>query len=181
MFYSICLLTVSRCPIFLFFFCGGGGGVGGGFCREWRMFKERVGILYLLLDCGMLQIVSSIIFSVTYFSWFWLHKGSTFLYLVESKGFWRWCTTLRNPAVLRPYILSIASCESTITAATTGLLYQPRMMIDNDDVEQSMDWVAGETEALGGNLFHFHFVHHKSRMTRLPGLEPAPSQWEASD
>jgi hypothetical protein len=40
------------------------------------------------------------------------------------------------------------------------------------------DW-QGETEALGENLPQCRFVHHKSHM--LPGREPGPPRWEASD
>jgi hypothetical protein len=31
-------------------------------------------------------------------------------------------------------------------------------------VEQPMEWLAGETEVLGENLFQCRFVHHKSHM-----------------
>jgi hypothetical protein len=63
------------------------------------------------------------------------------------------------------------------TAATTGLLYQPRMVI----VKKLVDWrLAGATEILGENLPQRHFVHHTSHMTR-PGFESGQLRWEASD
>jgi hypothetical protein len=40
--------------------------------------------------------------------------------------------------------------------------------------------LAGETEALGGNLPQYHFVHQKSHMT-CPGIETVPPRWEAGD
>jgi hypothetical protein len=52
--------------------------------------------------------------------------------------------------------------EFTIAEATTGVAYQPRMIMS---VEQSAGWLAGETEVLNENLFQCHFVHHKSHMT----------------
>jgi hypothetical protein len=58
--------------------------------------------------------------------------------------------------------------EFTITEATTGLLYQPRMVMS---VERSVEWVVGETEVSGENLPQCRFVHQRSPMTWL-GLEP---------
>jgi hypothetical protein len=46
-------------------------------------------------------------------------------------------------------------------------------------VEKLMEWLAREAEVLGENLPQFLFVHHKSHM--LPGSEPGPQRWEASD
>jgi hypothetical protein len=62
------------------------------------------------------------------------------------------------------------------TTATTGLLYEPQMI-----VEKLVEWrLAGETEVLGENPSQRHFVHHKSHMTK-PGFEPGPPRWEAND
>jgi hypothetical protein len=48
------------------------------------------------------------------------------------------------------------------------------------NVEQSVEWVLGETQFLPENLPQCCFVHHKSHMTYF-GLEPKPPRWEASD
>jgi hypothetical protein len=62
------------------------------------------------------------------------------------------------------------------TAATTGLVYQPRMIGEGDCGE-----IGGMKIGRGNrNLPQRHFVHHKSHMTR-PGFEPGPPRWEASD
>jgi hypothetical protein len=38
-------------------------------------------------------------------------------------------------------------------------------------VQQSVEWLAWETEVLGANLLQCHFINHKSHMA-WPGLEP---------
>jgi hypothetical protein len=78
-----------------------------------------------------------------------------------------------------PSFLRWSGTESTITDATTGLMYKPWMM-DND-----------ECGAVSGMFDRWHrgtwrkpaqcrFAHHKSHMT-FPGLEPGLPQWEAGD
>jgi hypothetical protein len=57
------------------------------------------------------------------------------------------------------------------TAATNGLLCQPRVIM----MEKLVEWFAGETEVLGENLPQCPFVHHKPHM--LPGREPEPPWW----
>jgi hypothetical protein len=39
------------------------------------------------------------------------------------------------------------------------------MVMDADELEQSVEFLAEETEVLGDNLPQCHFVHHKSYMT----------------
>jgi hypothetical protein len=61
------------------------------------------------------------------------------------------------------------------TAATNGLLCQPRMIMM---MEKFVEWLAGETEVLGENLSQYCFVHHKPHMLpgREPGGKPAPNR-----
>jgi hypothetical protein len=73
-------------------------------------------------------------------------------------------------------------CGGTLgTAATAGLLYQPRMIGEGDCGEKLVEYrLAGETEVLGEKPPQRHSVHHKSHMTR-PGFEPGPPRWVASN
>jgi hypothetical protein len=55
------------------------------------------------------------------------------------------------------FIFFILVCEATGTAATPGLLCQPRVIVKMI-VERQMECrLAGETEVLGGNLPQRHF------------------------
>jgi hypothetical protein len=77
------------------------------------------------------------------------------------------------------YFFLILVCEAIGTAATPGLLCQPRVIVKMT-VKQMECRLAVETEVLGENLPQVHFVYHKPHMTR-PGFEPGPPRWETSD
>jgi hypothetical protein len=47
------------------------------------------------------------------------------------------------------------------------------------DAGELVEWLAGETEVFGENLPQCRFFRHKPHM--LPGREPGPPRWEASD
>jgi hypothetical protein len=70
-------------------------------------------------------------------------------------------------------------CDGTLgTAATTGLLYQPRMIGDGGQIGGMK--IGRENRSTRRKPAPAHFVHHKSHMTR-PGFEHGPPRWEASD
>jgi hypothetical protein len=49
------------------------------------------------------------------------------------------------------------------------------------NVEQSVEWeLAEETEVLGENLPHCHFLHNKSHMA-WHGIESGPTRWESGE
>jgi hypothetical protein len=66
------------------------------------------------------------------------------------------------------------------TAATSGLMYQPRMIGEGDYGEIGGIKIGRGSRSTPRKPAQRHFVHHKSNMTR-PGFEPGPSRWEASD
>jgi hypothetical protein len=90
--------------------------------------------------------------------------------------------TLELPAytILKGLQFFLNLCCGTVgTAATTGLLYQPRMIGDGDCGE-----ICGMKNGRGKRSTRRkpppgHFVHHKSHMTRP--FEPGPPRWESSD
>jgi hypothetical protein len=61
------------------------------------------------------------------------------------------------------------------TAATTGLLYQPRMIGVCDRGKIDGMKIGMETELLGENLPQRHFVHHKSQNKHRTGYLPKGS------
>jgi hypothetical protein len=70
--------------------------------------------------------------------------------------------------------------ETIGTAATPGLLCQPRVIMTMI-VESMMECrLAGETEVLGENLPQRHFCPSQN-ITCPPGFEPGPPCWEAGD
>jgi hypothetical protein len=72
-------------------------------------------------------------------------------------------------------------CEAIGTAATPGLLCQPRVIMKMIVENQMECRLAGETEVFGENLPQRRCCpSQKSHMTR-PGFEPVLPRWEASD
>jgi hypothetical protein len=78
-------------------------------------------------------------------------------------------------------IFLILVCEAIGTAATPGLLCQPRVIVKMIAQKQMECRLAGETEVLGEKAAPAPlFSITKSHMTR-PGFEPGPPRWEAGD
>jgi hypothetical protein len=72
-------------------------------------------------------------------------------------------------------------CEAIGTAATPGLLCQPRVIVKMIVDNQMECRLAGETEVLGRKPAPAPLSSiTKSHMTRL-GFEPGPPPWEAGD
>jgi hypothetical protein len=73
-------------------------------------------------------------------------------------------------------------CEAIGTAATPGLLCQPRVIVKMIVEKQVECRLAGETEVLlGENLPHRHFCPSQNPHMTRPGFEPGPPLWEAGD
>jgi hypothetical protein len=78
-------------------------------------------------------------------------------------------------------LLCVCVCEVIGTAATPGLLCQPRVIVKMIVEKQMECRLAGETEVLRENLPPAPLLSiTKSYMTR-PGFEPWPLRWEAGN
>jgi hypothetical protein len=63
-------------------------------------------------------------------------------------------------------------CEATCTAATPGLLCQPRVIVKKIVKKQMECRLAGETEVLGENLPQRHFCPSQNPARPDPDLNP---------
>jgi hypothetical protein len=63
-------------------------------------------------------------------------------------------------------------CDAIGTAATPGLLYQPRVIVKMIVKKQIECRLAGETEVLGENLPQSHFCPSQNSTLPYPGLNP---------
>jgi hypothetical protein len=69
-------------------------------------------------------------------------------------------------------IIIIWLCEAIGTAATPGLLYQPRVIVKMIVEKQMECTLAEETEVLGENLPQCHFCSSQNPTLPDPGLNP---------
>jgi hypothetical protein len=80
---------------------------------------------------------------------------------------WLCCCQFHSPVFL------ILDCEAIGTAATPGLLCQPRVTVKMIVEKQVECRLAGETEVLGENLPQLHFCPSQNPTLPDPGLNPA--------
>jgi hypothetical protein len=86
-----------------------------------------------------------------------------------------------KPCILVDRNFFYSVCEAIGTAATPGLLCQPRVIVKMIVEKQNECRLTGETEVLGENLAPAPLLSiTKSHMTK-PGFEPGPPRWEAGD
>jgi hypothetical protein len=99
----------------------------------------------------------------------------TFGFLKIAGNFLNGCTigSFSGRAQLREFLLFIyLVCEVIGTAATPGLLCQPRVIVRMIVEKQIDSRLAGETEVLGENLPQRNFCPSQNPTWRDPGLNP---------
>jgi hypothetical protein len=82
-------------------------------------------------------------------------------YLWKNNGLWRYY-----------YYYYYLICEAIGTAATPGLLCQPRVIVKMIVEKQMKCRLAGETKVLGENLPQSHFCSSQNPTWPDPGLNP---------
>jgi hypothetical protein len=117
----------------------------------------------------------------SYFAWlyFSLHEST---FTSDDTVIWiilQWNTVIYLLIILNVFDTEFTSHVSHYLACCTSPGWWMMMMMMMS-VEQSVEWVAGETEVLREKLAQCCFVHHKPHIT-WPGLESRSPQWEASD
>jgi hypothetical protein len=86
------------------------------------------------------------------------------------------CNTVNAHAAVVFFLILV--CEAIGTAATLGLLCQPRV-IGKMSVEKQMECrLAGETEVLGENLPQHHFCPSQNTTWPDPDLNPSRRGWK---
>jgi hypothetical protein len=86
----------------------------------------------------------------------------------------------KNYNFINKVVFFYLAYETIGTAATPGLLCQPRVIMKMI-VESMMECrLAEKTEVLGENLPQRHFCPSRNP-TCPPGFEPGPPRWEAGD
>jgi hypothetical protein len=87
---------------------------------------------------------------------------------------------IKGYIMCRDFYFFYLDCETIGTAATPGLLCQPRVIMKMI-VESMLECrLSGETEVLGENLPQRYFCPSQNP-TSPPGFEPGPPWWEAGD
>jgi hypothetical protein len=74
--------------------------------------------------------------------------------------------------IIRVFFIIILDCEAIGTAATPGLLCQPRGIVKMIVVKQMECRLAGETEVLEENLPQRHFCPSQNPTLPDPGFNP---------
>jgi hypothetical protein len=101
--------------------------------------------------------------------------------MVQSTIFWKRTLAKRNISDKLKFpssLLGWSGAESIIAEAITDLLYQPRMMMDDDQCEQ---WVEWENRSTREKTCPSAAMSTSNLKMTWSVLEPGPPRWEAGD